>query len=93
MNPRYNGPEDEEEEDDTAGVLYFLLGLAVAGLLAYFVVDGLYHFLGDSSPVGDINPAELLPDLPGKQALVELCDSTVQAEEQSAILKPEDYPF
>jgi len=46
-----------------------------------------------SATVGDINPAELLPDLPGKQALVELCDSTVQAEEQSAILKPEDYPF
>ena len=35
----------ERSDIGTAGILYFLLGLAVAGLLAYFVVDGVYHFL------------------------------------------------
>jgi hypothetical protein len=41
-----NGHGDYERRDvGVAGVLYFLLGLAVAGLLAYFVVDGLYWYL------------------------------------------------
>jgi len=45
-----NGNGGYERSDiGVAGVLYFLLGLAVAGLLAYFVVDGLYHFLDKRS--------------------------------------------
>src|SRR5271165_5180144 len=39
----------ERSDIGVAGVLYFLLGLAVAGLLVYFVVDGLYHFLDKRS--------------------------------------------
>ena len=39
----------ERSDIGTAGILYFLLGLAVAGFLAYFVVDGVYHFLDKRS--------------------------------------------
>src|ERR1017187_5854001 len=35
----------ERRDIGIPGVLYFLGGLAVAGLLVYFVVDGLYSFL------------------------------------------------
>jgi hypothetical protein len=39
----------ERQDIGAAGVLYFLLGLAVAGFLVYFIVDGLYHFLDKRS--------------------------------------------
>jgi hypothetical protein len=39
----------EHQDIGTAGVLYFLLGLAVAGLLVFFIVDGLYHYLDKRS--------------------------------------------
>jgi hypothetical protein len=39
----------ERQDIGISGVLYFLLGLAVAGLLVYFVVDGLYHYLDKRS--------------------------------------------
>ena len=39
----------ERQDIGITGVLYFLLGLAVAGLLVYFVVDGLYHYLDKRS--------------------------------------------
>ena len=35
----------EHSDIGTAGVLYFLAGLIVAGLLVYFVVDGVYSYL------------------------------------------------
>ncbi len=56
-NPNSNGGY-EHQDIDIAGVLYFLLGLAVAGLLAYFVVDGLYHFLDKRSEAeqAPVNP-------------------------------------
>jgi hypothetical protein len=48
----------EHQDIGAAGVLYFLLGLAVAGLLVYFIVDGLYHFLDRRSAAeqAPINP-------------------------------------
>jgi len=48
----------EQKDISSAGVLYFLLGLAVAGLLVYFVVDGLYHFLDQRSAAeqAPVNP-------------------------------------
>jgi hypothetical protein len=39
----------ERQDIGAKGVLYFLLGLAVAGLLTYFVVDGLYSYLDKRS--------------------------------------------
>jgi len=47
-NPPSNGGY-ERQDIGAAGVLYFLLGLVVAGVLVYFVVDGLYHFLDKRS--------------------------------------------
>lgn len=48
----------ERQDIGVSGVLYFLLGLAVAGLLVYFVVDGLYHFLDKRSEAeqAPVNP-------------------------------------
>jgi hypothetical protein len=56
-NPTGNGGY-ERSDIGTRGVLYFLAGLAVAGVLAYFVVDGLYHFLDKRSEAeqAPINP-------------------------------------
>jgi hypothetical protein len=56
-NPAGNG--GYERSDIGAGaVLYFLLGLFVAGLLTYFVVDGLYHYLDKRSEAeqAPVNP-------------------------------------
>ena len=39
----------ERQDIGAKGILYFLLGLAVAGVLVYFVVDGLYGFLDKRS--------------------------------------------
>jgi len=39
----------ERQDIGAKGILYFLLGLAVAGILVYFVVDGLYSFLNKRS--------------------------------------------
>jgi hypothetical protein len=57
VNPTGNGGY-ERSDIGTRGVLYFLAGLAVAGVLAYFVVDGLYHFLDKRSEAeqAPVNP-------------------------------------
>ena len=40
------GHGDYERRDiGVAGVLYFLLGLLVAGGIAHFIVQGVYHYL------------------------------------------------
>jgi hypothetical protein len=44
VNSAGNG-DYEHSDIGAAAILYFLAGLAVALLLAYFVVDGLYHYL------------------------------------------------
>ena len=56
-NPAGNGGY-ERQDIGVAAVLYFLFGLAVAGLLVYFVVDGLYHFLDKRSETeqAPVNP-------------------------------------
>jgi hypothetical protein len=44
------GHGDYERRDiGVAGILYFLAALAFAGLVAYFIVDGLYHYLDKRS--------------------------------------------
>jgi hypothetical protein len=49
-NSAGHGHGDYERSDiSAAGILYFLVGLALAGLVAYFIVDGLYHFLDKRS--------------------------------------------
>jgi hypothetical protein len=35
----------EHRDIGVAGILYFLAALAFAGLVTYFIVDGLYHYL------------------------------------------------
>jgi hypothetical protein len=56
-NPADNGGY-ERQDIGAKGVLYFLLGLAVAGLLVYFVVDGLYSYLDKRSEArqAPVNP-------------------------------------
>lgn len=48
----------ERQDIGAKGILYFLLGLAVAGVLVYFVVDGLYAFLDKRSEAeqAPVNP-------------------------------------
>jgi len=43
-NPQGHG-NYERRDIGVAGVLYFLLGLAFAGLIVYFIVNGLYAYL------------------------------------------------
>jgi hypothetical protein len=56
-NPAPNGGY-ERSDIGTRGVLYFLAGLAVAGLLAYFVVAALYSYLDKRSEAeqAPVNP-------------------------------------
>lgn len=48
----------ERSDIGAKGVLYFLLGLAVAGLFTYFIVDGLYSYLDKRSEAqqAPVNP-------------------------------------
>jgi hypothetical protein len=48
----------ERRDIGAAGVLYFLLGLAVAGLLVYLIVAGLYSYLDKRSEAeqAPVNP-------------------------------------
>ena len=54
-----NGNGGYERKDiGVAGVLYFLLGLAVAGLFIFFLVDGIYSYLDKRSEAeqAPVNP-------------------------------------
>ena len=48
----------ERQDIGAKGILYFLLGLAVAGLFTYFVVDGVYSYLNRRSEAeqAPVNP-------------------------------------
>jgi hypothetical protein len=56
-NPTGNGGY-ERSDIGSAGVLYFLLGLFVAGLLIFFLVDGIYSYLDKRSQAeqAPVNP-------------------------------------
>jgi hypothetical protein len=57
VNPSGNSGY-ERRDISPAGVLYFLAGLAVAGLLSYFLVTGLYSYLEkrSESEQAPVNP-------------------------------------
>jgi hypothetical protein len=60
-----NGHGDYERSDIGArGVLYFLAGLAVAGLLVYFVVAGLYSYLEKRSEAEQVPVSPLVTNAP-----------------------------
>jgi hypothetical protein len=45
-NPANHGHGDYERRDiGVAGVIYFLVGLALFGLIAHFIATGLFHYL------------------------------------------------
>src|ERR1700690_987570 len=48
----------ERSDIGAKGVLYFLLGLAIAGLIVYLVVDGIYSYLDKRSEAqqAPVNP-------------------------------------
>ncbi len=54
----------EHSDIGVAGVLYFLAGLAVAGLLAYFVVAGLYSYLEKRSDAEQVPVSPLVTNAP-----------------------------
>jgi hypothetical protein len=56
-NPTGNGGY-ERSDIGSAGVLYFLLGIFVAGLLIFFLVDGIYSYLDKRSQAeqAPVNP-------------------------------------
>ncbi len=47
MNPGHTGHETEFEREDlgTRGVFAFMIGLAVIGVVIYFIIVGMYSFL------------------------------------------------
>jgi hypothetical protein len=47
-NPTGNG-DYERRDIGVAGVVYFLVGILVALVFTYFIVDGLYHYLDKRS--------------------------------------------
>jgi hypothetical protein len=54
----------ERSDISAAGILYFLGGLAVAGLLTYFIVDGLYHYLDKRSAARQTPVSPLVTNVP-----------------------------
>jgi hypothetical protein len=62
-NPAPNGGY-ERSDIGTRGILYFLAGLAVAGLLAYFVVAALYSYLEKRSEAQQAPVSPLVTNAP-----------------------------
>jgi hypothetical protein len=54
----------ERRDIGVKGVLYFLLGLAVAVVLVYFVVDGLYSYLDKRSEAEQTSVSPLVMNAP-----------------------------
>jgi len=54
----------ERQDIGAAGVLYFLAGLAVAGLLVYFIVRGLYSYLEKRSEAEQVPVNPLVTNAP-----------------------------
>jgi len=54
----------ERRDVGVAGVLYFLLGLAVAGLLVHFVVTGLYSVLDKRAEAHQAPVSPMVTNLP-----------------------------
>jgi hypothetical protein len=54
----------ERSDIGVAGVLYFLAGLAVAGVLIHFVVTGLYSYLEKRSEAGQVPVSPLVTNAP-----------------------------
>ena len=54
----------ERSDIGVAGVLYFLVGLAVAGVLVHFVVTGLYSYLEKRSEAGQVAVSPLVTNAP-----------------------------
>jgi hypothetical protein len=54
----------ERQDIGVAPVLYFLLGLAVAGLLVYFVVNGIYSSLEKQSEAQQTSMSPLITKAP-----------------------------
>src|ERR1019366_3537075 len=54
----------EPQDIGAAGVLYFLAGLAVAGLLVYFIVRGLYSYLEKRSEAEQVPVNPLVTNAP-----------------------------
>ena len=53
-----HGPGFEQEDMDPLGVLYFMAGLAVVGVLVYFILIGMYKYLDayDRTHQAPMNP-------------------------------------
>ena len=54
----------EHEDIGVSGVLYFLLGLAVAGIFVYFVVNGIYSYLEKTSDANQTPVSPLVTNAP-----------------------------
>jgi hypothetical protein len=59
-----NGDGYERRDIGVGGVLYFLLGLAVAGVIANFAVSGLYSFLEKRSEAEQTSASPLISGTP-----------------------------
>jgi hypothetical protein len=77
-----HGNEYEREDLASKGVFAFMIGLAVTGVIVYFIVVGMYHFLDDyekrqmtsASPLAASQPQadiHYIPYDPGKDSVAQ----------------------
>ena len=54
LNRAHSNPETSFEREDlsTRGVFVFMIGLAITGLIIYFIIVGMYSFLISTSTSG-----------------------------------------
>src|SRR5271166_4921768 len=71
MNPGHAGHETEFEHEDlgTRGVFAFMIGLAVIGIVIYFIIVGMYSFL-DNYERSQMATASPLVPLKGEMSRV-----------------------
>jgi hypothetical protein len=63
VKPPANGGY-ERQDIGVSGVLYFLFGLALAGLFVYFVVNGIYSYLEKNSEANQTPVSPLVTNAP-----------------------------
>lgn len=55
------GPEFEREDLSTRGVFGFMIGLAIFGVIVYFIIIGMYHFLDNYEKSQTASASPLAP--------------------------------
>lgn len=90
LNQHSTGQDGFEHEDmSPAGVLYFMLGLALVAILIHFILTGMYHYVDsyDKMHQAPINPMAVKTGVDPRTMTFKQAQSQMQATFPSPVLE------